>query len=139
MLGRKTYTQEELDHGRTAIDRQLTVYKTLVGELPSGSTSRADFEATFLNNLTLVLDRYYVHRVRAVAGKDANPLNEVEMIAESLMNNDGILQASTVLKYVPEQAVVQLKVGDRIRLSLDDFERLSSAYFAELERRFVQP
>jgi hypothetical protein len=139
MLGRKTYTQEELDHGRTAIDRQLAVYKTLVDELPSGSTSRADFEAAFLNNLTLVLDRYYVHRVRAVAGKDGNPLNEVEMIAESLMNNDGVLQAHTVLKYLPEQAVVQLKVGDRIRLSLDDFERLSSAFFAELERRFVQP
>jgi hypothetical protein len=139
MLGRNSYTKEELDHGRTAIDHQLSVYKTLVGELSGESTALADFEAVFFNNLTLVLDRYYVHRVRAVAGKDGNQLNEVEMITDSVMNNDGVLKAHTVLKYVPEQAVVQLKVGDRIRLSLDDFERLSSAFFAELERRFVEP
>ena len=138
MLGRKTYSQEELDRGRSAIDRQLTRYRALVDDLPAGSTSRADFEAEFLNNLVLVLDRFYVHRLRGVAGKDTNPLNEVAMIAESVVVADGVLTSGTIAKYVPEKAVVQLKVGDRIRLSLDDVERLAAAFFAELERRYLE-
>jgi hypothetical protein len=30
--------------------------------------------------MTLMLDRYFVHRLRMVTGKDGNPLNEVELI-----------------------------------------------------------
>jgi hypothetical protein len=37
------------------------------------------FEVLFFNNMALVLDRYFVHRLRMVTGKDGNPLNEVEM------------------------------------------------------------
>ena len=29
------------------------------------------------NNMTLVLDRYFVHRLRTVTGKDGNPLNQL--------------------------------------------------------------
>ena len=43
---------------------------------------------TYFNNMVLVLDRYYVHRLLMVTGKDGNPLNEVELLAEPLMNND---------------------------------------------------
>jgi hypothetical protein len=138
MLGRKTYTNEELDHGKKAIDRQISLYKAVVGELPDGSTALADFEADFLNNLVVALDRFYVHRLRGVAGKDTNPLNEVAMIAESVVTNDRVLAAGNGVKYVPEKAVVQLKVGDRIRLSLDDVERLAAAFFTELEGRYAE-
>jgi hypothetical protein len=129
MLGRKDYTAEELDHARTAVAQQLAAYHKAKG--PAG------FEALYFNNMTVVLDRYFVHRVRAVTGKDANPLNEVELIVESLMNNDGVLQGSSVLKYVAEQSVTQLKIGDRIQLTADQFERLSAAFLAELEQKFV--
>jgi hypothetical protein len=37
----------------------------------------------------------------------------------------------------PDQSVVKLRIGDRIRLTADEFERLSVAFFAELERRFL--
>jgi hypothetical protein len=30
MLGRKDYTQEDLDHARAAVDQQLAAHKTLV-------------------------------------------------------------------------------------------------------------
>lgn len=73
-----------------------------------------------------------------VAGKDGNPLNEVELICDSLMNNDGVLRGNNVIKYVPDQSVVKLNLGDRIQLTADDFERLSAAFFEELERRFLQ-
>jgi len=75
--------------------------------------------------MTLVLDRYFVHRLRMVTGKDGNPLNEVEMLCDSLMNNNGILRDSNVIKLVPDQSVVNLHIGDPIRLTAAAFERLA--------------
>ena len=143
MLGRKSYTQEELDHCKAAIDQQLAAYKTLVNAVGSATTDTKvsaaleAFEPLFFNNLTLALDRYFVHRVRPVTGKDGNPLNEVELIGDSLMNNDGVLGRSNVIKLIPEQSVVKLHVGDSIRLTEEDFEQLSAAFFAEIERKFL--
>jgi hypothetical protein len=73
---------------------------------------------------------------RPVAGKDGNPLNEVELIADSLINNDGVLRGNNVIKLVPEQSVLTIGIGDRIRLSAAQFERLSAAFFSELRSRF---
>lgn len=143
MLGRKNYTGEEIDHGRSAIDQQLGVYKKLAGTI-SGRTADVkaeavleEFEGLFFNNMALVLDRYFVRRLRTVTGKDGNALNEVELICDSLMNNDGVLQASNVIKYVPDQSVVKLNMGDQISLTAEKFERLSAAFFEELESRFL--
>jgi hypothetical protein len=129
MLGRNTYETEELENARSAVKKQLADWRA--------AGAGGDLETTYFNSLVLVLDRYFVHRVRNVSGKDANPLNEVEMLTESLMNHGGVLQASTVLKYQPEGAVLGLEIGDEIRLSADDYERLSAAFLDELEKRFV--
>lgn len=96
------------------------------------------FEGLFFNNMILDLDRLYVHRLRMVTGKDGTPLNEVEMICDSLINNNWILGDSNVIKYIPDQSAVKLKVGDKIHLTADEFERLSAAFFAELERKFLE-
>jgi hypothetical protein len=143
MLGRKSYTKQEFDHAKAAIDQQLAAYKKLVKTV---ATSTADkkvnaafdaFETLFFNNMVLALDRYFVHRIRPVTGKDGNPLNEVELLADSLMNNDGVLAVSNVIKLVPDQSVVKLQFGDPIKLTEEQFERLSAAFFAELKRRFL--
>ncbi len=144
MLGRKTYTQEELDHARAAVDQQLAVYRTLVEALggtaagPEVASALEAFEPLFFNNMTIVLDRYFVHRIRPVTGKDCNPLNEVELISDSLINNDGIMRGNNVIKLIPDQTVVKLEVGDRIRLRAAQFEQLSKAFLAELASRFLQ-
>jgi hypothetical protein len=91
----------------------------------------------FFNNMVLVLDRYFVHRLRMVTGKDGNPLNEVEMLWDSVMNNDGILRGSNVIKLIPDQSVLKLSIGDPIRITEEEFERLSAAFFAEIESKFV--
>ena len=91
----------------------------------------------FFNNMVLVLDRYFVHRLRMVTGKDGNPLNEVEMLWDSLMNNDGILRGSNVIKLIPDQSVLKLSIVDPIRITEEEFERLSAAFFAEIESKFV--
>jgi hypothetical protein len=72
-----------------------------------------------------------------VAGKDGNAVNEVEMLCDSLMNNNGILRASNVIKLIPDQSVVKLHIGHPIRLTAEQFERLSAAFFAEIEGKFL--
>src|SRR6266536_1318828 len=77
--------------------------------------------------------------VKAVASatKDENPLNEVRIICDSLMNNSGVLRGDKQIKLTPERSIVKLHIGDPIRLTEEEFERLSAAFFAELERRFL--
>jgi hypothetical protein len=143
MQGRKSYTQEELDNCKTAVAQQLSAYNELVNAIGSAATDEKvpaaleGFEPLFFNNMTLVLDRYFVHRLRTVTGKDGNPLNEVEMLCDSLMNNNGILRSDNVIKFTPEQSVLKLNIGDPIRLTADQFGRLSAAFFADIERKFV--
>jgi hypothetical protein len=69
MLGRNSYTPEELDHATTAVEQQLTAYQALVKAVNATSDPKAKsaleaFEPLFCNNLTLALDRYFVHRWR---------------------------------------------------------------------------
>lgn len=135
MLGRKSYTQAELDHAKATIAAQLAAYRKLVKSV--GDAALEGFEPLFFNNMVLALDRPFVHRVRMVTGKDGNPLNEVELIADSLMNNDSVLRGNNVIELVPDQSVLGLEIGDRIALSEAQFARLSKAFLAEIEAKFV--
>jgi hypothetical protein len=54
------------------------------------------------------------------------------------MNNDGVLRGNNVIKLVPERSILKLELGDRIRLDISQFRRLSKAFFAELESKFVR-
>jgi len=135
MLGRKDYTQEELTSCKAAIGAQLEAYKRV--EAAVGNDALAGFEGPFFTNLVLALDRWFVHRVRAVSGKDGNPLNEVELIVDSVMTNGGVLRGNNVIKYAPGEAVLGLEIGDRISLTREQFERLSAAFLVEIERRFL--
>ena len=141
MLAVKTYAQEYIDGCRSSMEAQLAAYTDLV--TAAGSTKASTraaveaFEPHFFNNLTLVLDASFVHRTRALEGKDGNPLNEVRMLCSSLLTNDGVLAADKTIKYSPETSVLQLRVGDEIRLDEKQFRLLFEVFFAELERRFT--
>lgn len=143
MLGRKNYSQDELDSSRAAIGDQLDAYRRLAAAIRSGADGEeagcalAGFEARFFTNMVLVLDRHFVHRVRAVSGTDGNPLNEVELIADSVMLNGGVLRKSNVIKYASSRCVLGLEIGEEISLTAEDFDRLSAAFLAEIEKRFV--
>lgn len=139
MPGHESYTADDVNSARFALTEQLAAYATLVAET-TGDTAQAalnDFEPPFFNNLVLVLDRFFVHRVRAATGTDSNPLNEVEMIADSLMNNHAVLRGSPAIAYLPADTVVKLEIGDDIRLTAEEFDRLATAFFAEAETRLV--
>jgi hypothetical protein len=128
MLGRNSFTTDEIRDGKAAVAQQLAAFREL--------TEAGAAESVYFHAALLALDRRYVHRVRAVSGKDGNPLNEVELIADSLMTNDGVLRGTTVIRYAPEKSVLGIAIGDRINLTAADFERLAAGFFEELERRF---
>jgi hypothetical protein len=143
MLGRKDYTPEELDAATTAVDETLAAYRTLVDAVrratddPEVAAALDAFEPRLFNELTLALDRRFVHRLRVVTGKDGNPLNELELLTASLMDHDGALHTTKVIKYVPEDSVLKLEPGERIALSAAHFERLSSAVLADVRAKFL--
>jgi hypothetical protein len=137
MLGRKNYTKEEIEHGKKALNEQLTAYKKLAKATDGAALTL--FNEHFFNNMTLVMDRYFVHRLPGAdyEGKDGNPLNEVRVIVDSLITNNGIMRSDNQIKLTPEASVLGINIGDTIKLSEQDFERLSGSFFAELRRRFL--
>ena len=142
MLGRKDYTKEELNHARESIDEELKAYKRLAKAVAATSDKKAQaalaaYEPIMAKNMVLALDRPFVHRLRMGTGKDCNPLNEVELLVESLINSDGVLRGNNVIKYSADEAVLHLDTGDRIELNAAQFEELADAFLDEIRARFV--
>ena len=142
MLGRKNYTPEEINSARTAVSAEVAAYQKLAAAVdgaadPAAAGALEAFEPLFFNNLVIVLDRYFVHRLRTIAGKDGTPVNEVALLSDSLMTNDGVLLGSKVIRYVPEQSVSKVNVGDRIALSQEQFERIAAGFLADIESKFL--
>ncbi|MGH2632336.1 MAG: hypothetical protein ACRDG3_02895 [Tepidiformaceae bacterium] len=138
----KTYTREYFDDCRARLDRDLAAYNALAAPIPTA------FESAFFNNMVLLLDYLFVHRLRMVEGKDGNAMNEVRVLCNSILNNKGILTADNVgdttafaglnaLKLSPEKSILKYRPGDQISLTEADFRRLSAAFFEQIEQRFL--
>ena len=52
----------------------------------------------------------------APAQKDGNPLNEVRVLRNSMLNNNNIVCADNTIKLNPATSVLKYKVGDEITL-----------------------
>lgn len=78
-----------------------------------------------------------VHRTRALEKKDGNPLNEVRVIGNSLVQNQGVLAADNTIKLDPSKSVLGLHVEDEIRMNAADFQCLIDAFFDEIEAKFT--
>jgi hypothetical protein len=89
----------------------------------------------------------FVHRLTGSEGKDGNPLNEVRVICNSILLNDGRLQvdklpgwpnsAGSGIKLPPDTSVLKLKAGDEIKLTEATFTRLAKAFFEELSKKYL--
>jgi len=142
MLGMKTYAQDDIDACRARVDADLCAYRRQVGKAPS-----KEFEARFFNDQVLLLDHMFVHRLTGIEGKDGNPLNEVRVLCNSILLNQGKLQVDKLrgwpnsggasIKLPPEKSVLKLRVGDEVKLSEADFVRLSKAFFAAIEKEYL--
>jgi len=135
MLGASSYPQAYVDACRDRVALQLKTYRALIKTAKQPAVDA--FEPVFFSNLVLVLEVSFVHRLRGREGKDGNPLNEVRMMATSLLVHDGVMTADTTIKYKAAQAVVGCEIGEKIALGEADFVKLSKAFFAEIEAKYV--
>jgi hypothetical protein len=143
MLGVRSYPREYIDACRSRVEADISAYRNLVkaassppanGKMQSAIQS---FEPTFFNNMVLLLDEFFVHRLRTIEGKDGNPLNEVRVMCNSLLYNDNILTADRSIKLSPDKSVLKYQFGDEIKLTEADFLLLSKAFFAEIVSKFA--
>lgn len=145
MLSVNNYSREYIDACRKKIETQLTAYNDLLSTADSHLKNHKEqhkiidyFEHIFLGNLVIVLESFFVNRMRAMEGKDGNPLNEVRVIANSIMNNDGVLIIDKSMKWNATQSVLKYKAGDTIKLNQSDFTALASEFFDEIEKKFTK-
>ena len=144
MLGMKEYSRDYIESCRERVDADLRAYRKQVGKSPS-----KEFEVQFFNAQVLLLDYMFVHRLSGIEGKDGNPLNEVRVLCNSLLFNNGKLQveklpgwpnsAVSSLTLPPEKSLLRLEVGDNVKLNEADFVRISKAFFAEIEEKYLEP
>jgi hypothetical protein len=143
MLAMNKYPQDYIDSCRARVDTQLDEFRTLVAaaktneaKSPSFDKALAAVESAFFNNMIIVLDSYFTYRTRAVEKKDGNPLNEVRVMASSMMNNGEIMMADSTIKLNPAKSVLKYEIGDKIRVTEQDFELIAKAFFDEIEVKF---
>ncbi len=129
MLGINSYDHAYIDDARHQIDALLASYAPVAKD--------AAFEKQFFRHMVLALDHYFDHRLRGVEGKDGNPLNEVRMICNSMMHNNGVMMAEKTIKYDPAKSVLGLQIGQEIVLDTDSFTQLSEAFIGAIRERFT--
>ncbi|MDD5320091.1 MAG: hypothetical protein PHD43_05650 [Methylococcales bacterium] len=145
MLCVNNYTQKYIDECRSRVAAQVSAYQSLVATArnqavagrPLLDAAIEAFEPHFFNNMVLALECYFVHRARAIEKKDGNPLNEVRMLCNSMLNNHNRVCADKTIKFDPAKSVLKHRIGDEIKLNEADFIRLSSAFFTEIESKYL--
>jgi hypothetical protein len=144
MLGMRESDGDYIDACRSRVETQTAMFREVAqaardhgdADLSGLEGALESLESEYFNNMLLVLEGYFVHRLPGVEGKDGNALNEVRVLARSLMENGGTVMEDPQIALDPERSVLGLRVGEPVRLTLQQYTRLSDAFFRELERRF---
>ncbi len=72
------------------VEADLRAYR----RLPDAAKTK-EFEAAYFNRAVQFLDYMFVHGLRALEGKEGNPLIEVRVLCNLILLNDGKLQVET--------------------------------------------
>ena len=131
MLSVKGYSKDYIDSCKGKVERDIEVFNLL-------DRYSIEFERCYFNNMVLILETMFIHRMRGQEGKDGNPLNEVRMLANSLLTNQGIMVSDKTIKYDYNRAVLNIQVGQMIAISSVDFEKLSKAFFQCITEKFSE-
>jgi hypothetical protein len=139
MLAVTRYSEVYVQLTAAKLDEQLAAYGALAAAVKGNAKAEAalaTFAPGYFNAMLLALDHHFMHRMRGAEGKDGNPLNEVRMLSDSIMEHDGVLKENKTIKYKAEKAAAGVAVGQTIALDAERFEKLAKAYIAELGKRF---
>jgi len=139
VLAVTSYSEVYVQLTAAKVDEQLAAYADLAAAVkgnPKAEAALAAFAPGYFNTALLALDHHFMHRMRGAEGKDGNPLNEVRMLSDSLMENDGVLKENKTIKYKADKAVAGIAMGQAIAMDVETFGRLAKAYVEELGKRF---
>ncbi|KRC84342.1 hypothetical protein ASE25_21160 [Terrabacter sp. Root85] len=140
----KDYEQDYIDACRSRVETQVVMFHEVAqaardhGDADVSHLEGAleSLEYEYFNNMLIVLDGYFVHRLRGVEGEDGNALNEVRVLVRSLMENGGTVMADPQIRLDPARSVLGLEVGAPITLTLQKYRRISDAFLREIENKF---
>ncbi len=96
---------------RTQVAAQLASYRKVLAAKPAGIDA---FEREFFNHMILALDHYFMHRLRNMEGKDGNPLNEVRMLCNAIMGEQGTHEHGQ--DHSLQAGDIDPQIGDRRRV-----------------------
>lgn len=134
MLAVTSYRPEFIAAQRDRVARQLAAYDAVIaGGKPAAV---AAFAPEFFATMVLALDHFFMHRQRSLEGKDGNPLNEVRMLAVSLLEHGGVMTADKTIKYDAGRSVTGIAVGAAIVIGREKFAALAEAFLAEIAKRY---
>ena len=139
MLAMTSYPEVYVQLTAAKLEEQLAAYGALAAAVKGNAKAEAAlaaFAPDYFNSMLLALDHHFMHRMRGAEGKDGNPLNEVRMLSDSIMEHDGVLKENKTIKYRAEKAIAGIEVGETIALDAERFEKLAKAYVAEIGKRF---
>ncbi|UJW86730.1 hypothetical protein [Devosia sp. SL43] len=139
MLAVTSYPEVYIQLTAAKVDEQLAAYAALAASVKGDAKAEAAlaaFAPGYFQSMLLALDHHFMHRMRGAEGKDGNPLNEVRMLADAIMEHDGVLQENKTIKYKAEKAVAGIAVGETMVLDAEVFGRLAKAYVEEIGKRF---
>lgn len=128
MLAKNGYPKTYLEACRARIEHALDELQAAA--VPDGLGQAC------LEGLVLQLELMFVHRTRAIEGKDGNALNELRMLATSLLEHGGTFTLDRTVKYDPARSVLGLGAGERVVLSPAAVQELVSAVLSEIGAKF---
>ncbi|MGO4597613.1 hypothetical protein [Terrabacter sp. 2RAF25] len=141
MLGTKEYEPDYLDACRSRVESQVAMFREVAqaardhGDADVSALEGAleSLEYEYFNNMVIVLEGYFIHRLSSSEGQAGKALHEVRVLARSLVENGGTVMAEPELTLDPDRTVLGLRAGDPITLTLHQFRRVSDAFFREIQ------
>ena len=131
MPDRSSYTSDEIESCRDNCDALLAAWG-------ANDVEDSTLESLVFGQAVVVLHTWFGHRQRGLEGDDGNPMNEVRVIADSIVDNDAVLRVEGPITWVPERTVLRLAVGDEVEITANGFERLTAAYLAAIEATYAE-
>ncbi len=129
MPDRLTYTSDDVEDCRAHADSLLAAWG-------ANDVEDTTLESLVFSQAVVVLDAWFIHRSRDLEGADGNPMNEVRVVADSVVSNESIVRVEGPISWDPRRTVLGLAVGDEVEVTADGYERLAAAYLAAIEATY---